>query len=392
MRDVYIVSAARTPIGRFGGSLQSLSSANMGAIVVSEAVNRANIDGSVVDEVILGNVFQAGGKGNVARQAALAGGLPIEVPAMTINKQCASGLRSIALAYQQIGAGEADVIVAGGTESMSNVPHLVLDARWGRKLGALTTVDGMLYDGLHCAIENYHMGITAENLADKYHISREEQDKFALQSYQKALRAIGEGRFEREIVPVRIQSKKGEQLIGVDEHPMETSLEKLQKLTPAFKENNGTVTAGNASGLNDGAAAVVLVSAEKANELGLAPLARIRSVAQAAVPPSVMGIGPVPATRKALQRAGMSVSDIDIVELNEAFAAQSLAVIRDLELDEAAVNVNGGAIALGHPVGCSGARIVVTLVHELIRRQKTTGLATLCIGGGQGSAIVIERV
>jgi len=392
MRDVFIVSAVRTPIGRFGGSLQPFSSSELAGLVVKEAVSRAKVEGSMIDEVIFGNVFQAGGKGNPARQAALLGGLPVEVPAMTINKQCASGLRSIALAYQQIGAGEAEVIVAGGTESMSNVPHLVLDARWGKKLGPLTTVDGMLYDGLHCAIEGYHMGITAENLAEKYNISREEQDLFALQSQQKALQAIREGRFEREIVPVSIKSRKGTEEFSIDEHPQDTSLEKLQKLSPVFKKENGTVTAGNASGLNDGAAAVVLVSADKLEEWGLTPLAQIRSVAQAAVPPSIMGIGPVPATRKALAKAGLSIADMDLIELNEAFAAQALSVMKELELDEAKTNVNGGAIALGHPVGCSGARIVVTLVHELIRQQKALGLATLCIGGGQGSSMVIERV
>jgi acetyl-CoA C-acetyltransferase len=392
MRDVYIVGAARTAIGRFGGSLQPLHSSALGGVVIREAVHRAKVDGTCIDEVILGNVYQAGGKANPARQTAMLAGLPVEIPAMTINKQCGSGMRAISLGYQQILAGEADVIVSGGTESMSNVPHLLLDVRWGKKTGALSAVDGLFYDGLICAIEGYHMGVTAENLAEKYRISREEQDRFAVESQNKALRAIREGRFEEEIVPVPLTTKQGTYLFRTDEHPRETTLEKLLELPPVFKPEKGTVTAGNASGINDGAAAVVLASEETVKEQGLTPLARIRAVASAAVPPSEMGIGPVPAARKALSKADLRLADIDLVELNEAFAAQALAVIKELDLDPAKVNVNGGAIALGHPVGCSGARIVVTLLHEMRRTGKKTGLATLCIGGGQGTALVLESV
>lgn len=388
MEEVYIVSAARTPIGKFGGMLRHLKSSELAAIAVEAVIERSSIVVEQFDEVIIGNVFQAGGKGNPARQAAIKAGLPVTVPAMTINKQCASGMRSIGLGYQQILAGEADIIVAGGTESMSNVPHLVLDARWGKKLGSLSTVDSLIYDGLECAMEGYHMGITAENLVELYGISREEQDRFTLASQQKARQAMEKGYFDKEIVPV---NGKGIHELRTDEHPQETSLEKLQKLNPVFKKN-GTVTAGNASGLNDGAAAVVLVSGKKVKELGLEPLARIRSVASAGVDPSVMGIGPVPSTKKALEKVGMSIHDIDLFELNEAFAVQTLAVMHELGISEEKVNVNGGAIALGHPVGCSGARIVVTLLHELIRQQKQFGLASLCIGGGQGSTMIIERV
>ncbi|MFB5284941.1 thiolase family protein [Peribacillus sp. Hz7] len=388
MEEVYIVSAARTPIGKFGGMLRHLKSSELAAIAMEAVIKRSNIAAEQFDEVIIGNVFQAGGKGNPARQAAIKTGLPVTVPSMTINKQCASGMRSIGLGYQQILADEADIIVAGGTESMSNVPHLVLDARWGKKMGALSTVDSLIYDGLECAMEGYHMGVTAENLAELYEISREEQDRFALASQQKAQQAMAKGYFDKEIVPV---NGRGNQELRTDEHPQGTSLEKLQKLNPAFKKD-GTVTAGNASGLNDGAAAVVLVSGKKVKELGLEPLARIRSVASAGVDPSIMGIGPVPATKKALEKVGMSIHDIDLFELNEAFSVQTLAVMRELGINEEKVNVNGGAIALGHPVGCSGARIVVTLLHELIRQQKQFGLASLCIGGGQGATMIIERV
>jgi acetyl-CoA C-acetyltransferase len=391
MRDVYIVSAARTAIGRFGGGLLPFRSSALGAAVIKDVVEKAKIDPNHIDEIILGNVYQAGAKGNPARQAAMMAGLPEEIPAMTINKQCGSGLRSISLGYQQILAGEADLIVAGGTESMSNVPHLLMDARWGRKLGAPATEDSLLYDGLHCAIEGYHMGQTGENLADRYQISREEQDQFALQSQEKALRAIQEGIFKAEIVPMSRTTSKGTVTIDTDEHPRATTLENLSKLPPAFKKG-GSVTAGNASGINDGAAAVVIVSQDFMEKHDLTPLARIRSVASAGVDPSIMGIGPVPATKKALQKAGIQLDQLDLVELNEAFAAQALAVIKELKLNPEIVNVNGGAVALGHPVGCSGARIVVSLLHELIRTRKTLGLATLCIGGGQGTAMVIERV
>jgi len=391
MEEVYIVSAARTPIGKFGGMLRNLNSSELGATAFKAAVERSGIAYDQFDEVIIGNVFQAGGKGNPARQTGIKAGLPVSVPAMTINKQCASGMRSITLGYQQILAGEADVIVAGGTESMSNVPHLVLDGRWGKKMGPLSTVDSLFYDGFDCALEGYHMGVTAENLVEKFKISREEQDVFALSSQQKAQYAMEKGYFEKEIVPVNIQTKQGDQEFRIDEQPRETSLGKLQKLNPVFKKN-GTVTAGNSSGLNDGAAAVVLVSEKKIKEWDLEPLARIRAVASAGVHPSIMGIGPVPSTQKALKKAGLSIHDMDLFELNEAFAVQTLAVIRELEINEEKVNVNGGAIALGHPVGCSGARIVVTLLYELIRQQKQFGLASLCVGGGQGTTMIIERV
>jgi len=391
MEEVYIVSAARTPIGKFGGMLRNLNSSELGATAFKAAVERSGIAYDQFDEVIIGNVFQAGGKGNPARQTGIKAGLPVSVPAMTINKQCASGMRSITLGYQQILSGEADVIVAGGTESMSNVPHLVLDGRWGKKMGPLSTVDSLFYDGFDCALEGYHMGVTAENLVEKFKISREEQDVFALSSQQKAQYAMEKGYFEKEIVPVNIQTKQGDQEFRIDEQPRETSLGKLQKLNPVFKKN-GTVTAGNSSGLNDGAAAVVLVSEKKIKEWDLEPLARIRAVASAGVHPSIMGIGPVPSTQKALKKAGLSIHDMDLFELNEAFAVQTLAVIRELEINEEKVNVNGGAIALGHPVGCSGARIVVTLLYELIRQQKQFGLASLCVGGGQGTTMIIERV
>ena len=392
MQDVYIVSAVRTAIGRFGGSLLPFRSADLGSHVIKEAINRAKLDPHKVDEVILGNVYQAGAKGNPARQAAIKAGLSYEIPAMTINKQCASGMRAVTIGYQQIKAEEADIMVVGGTESMSNVPHLLLEARWGKRLGPAEVEDSLLYDGLVCAMEGYHMGITAENVAKQYQISREEQDQFALTSQQKALKAIQLGKFDDEIHPITIKTKKGTIEFKTDEHPRETNFEKLQALPPVFQPENGTVTAGNASGINDGASALVLASEKAVTKYGLTPLARIRSAAAAGVPPSIMGIGPVPATQKALTKAGLSLHDIDLIELNEAFAAQSLAVIKELNLDPTIVNVNGGAIALGHPVGSSGSRIIVTLIYELIRKQKKLGLATLCVGGGQGTAVIIERV
>lgn len=392
MRDVYIVSAVRTAIGRFGGSLESFTSSQLGSIVIKEAVRRAGVEGSWIDEVIMGNVYQAGGKGNPARQAAIMAGLPLEIPAMTINKQCASGLRSITLAYQQIIAGEAELIVAGGTESMSNVPHLILNSRQGTKMGDMQVVDSLLYDGLHCAIEGCHMGITAENLAVQYRIPREEQDRFALESQRKAREAIEQGIFATEIVPVTVSKGKETFIFEVDEHPRQTSLEKLGALKPVFKREDGTVTAGNASGINDGAAAVIVASGDAVEKWGLKPLAKIRSVASAAVDPSIMGIGPVPATLKALAKINLTIDDIDLFEINEAFAAQTLAVLQDLKIPEEKVNIYGGAIALGHPVGCSGARIVVTLLNALQRKDKTLGVATLCVGGGQGTTMIVERV
>ncbi|WHY90063.1 acetyl-CoA C-acetyltransferase [Neobacillus cucumis] len=391
MQNVYLVEALRTPIGSFGGSMKEVSAVKLATTVVEEVWKRSGLAGECIDEVVLGNVLKAGLKGNPARQVAIHSGLPVSVPAITIDKQCASGLRAITLAYHQILAGDSNVVMAGGTESMSNVPHLLLNARWGNKMGDLKTVDAMFHDGLHCAIEGYHMGITAENLVDRYQISREEQDVFALESQIKALKAQEQGKFQNEIIPISIKNKKGTSFCIEDENIKTTSLEKLQNLRPAFKEN-GTVTAGNASGLNDGAAAVIVASEQAVKEYGLKPLARIRSVASAAVPPSIMGIGPVPATQKALERANLTIQDIELAELNEAFAAQVLAVNKELGLPEEIINVNGGAIALGHPIGCSGARIVVTLVHELRRQKKQIGLASLCVGGGQGVSIIVEAV
>jgi acetyl-CoA C-acetyltransferase len=391
MQNVYLVEALRTPIGSFGGSLKDVGAVQLATAVVKEVRQRSGISAECIDEVVLGNVLKSGLKGNPARQAAIHSGLPVSVPAITIDKQCASGLRAITLAYHQILAGDSNVVIAGGSENMSNVPHLVMNARWGQKMGDLRTVDALFHDGLHCAIEGYHMGITAENLVESYHISREEQDAFALESQQKAIKAKEQGKFEKEIIPIAIKSKQGSTLVTEDENIKITNLEKLLTLKPAFKEN-GTVTAGNASSLNDGAAAVIVASEQAVKEYNLKPLAKIRSVASAAVSPSIMGIGPVPATQKALTRANLTIKDIELAELNEAFAAQVLAVNKELGLPEEIINVNGGAIALGHPIGCSGARIVVTLVHELRRQKKQIGLASLCVGGGQGVSIIIEAV
>ncbi|MEH7347328.1 thiolase family protein [Gottfriedia acidiceleris] len=391
MQNVYLVEALRTPIGCFGGSLKNAGAVQLASTVIKEVWQRSGLSADCVDEVILGNVLKSGLKGNPARQAAINAGLPVSIPAITIDKQCASGMRAITLAYHQILAGDSNVVIAGGTESMSNVPHLVMNARWGQKMGDLKTVDAIFHDGLHCAIEGYHMGVTAENLVEDYRISREEQDIFALDSQQKAIRAREQGKFEKEIVPVTLRTKQGPILFKEDENIKNTSLEKLQTLKAAFKEN-GTVTAGNASSLNDGAAAVIVASEQAVREYGLKPLAKIRSVASAAVAPSIMGIGPVPATQKALQRANLTIQDIELAEINEAFAAQVLAVNKELGISEEIINVNGGAIALGHPIGCSGTRIVVTLLHELIRQKKQIGLATLCVGGGQGVSMIIEAI
>ncbi|MCM2534279.1 acetyl-CoA C-acetyltransferase [Neobacillus pocheonensis] len=391
MQPVYLVEVLRTPIGSFGGSLKDVSAVELGTAVVREVWERSGLSAESIDEVVLGNVLKSGLKGNPARQAAIHAGLPVSIPAITIDKQCASGLRAIALAYHQILSGDSNVVIAGGTESMSNVPHIVLNARWGQKMGDLRTVDALFHDGLHCAIEGYHMGITAENLVERYQISREEQDAFALESQKKALNAKKQGKFQEEIIPIALNSRQGTSLFSEDEYIKNTNLEKLQNLKPAFKQN-GTVTAGNASGLNDGAAAVIVASEQAVKEYNLKPLAKILSVASAGVSPSIMGIGPVPATQKALERAGLTIKDIELAELNEAFAAQVLAVNKELQLPEEIINVNGGAIALGHPVGCSGARIVVTLVHELRRQKKQIGLATLCVGGGQGASIIVEAL
>lgn len=390
MEEVLIVSAVRTPIGSFGGSLKEIPAHRLGSIAISEAVKRAKISPSDVEEVVMGNVLQAGQGQNPARQAAMGAGIPQETPSFTVNKVCASGLKAVILAAQAIALGDAAVVVAGGMENMSMTPYAVPKARWGERMGNDQFLDLMIHDGLWEIFHGYHMGVTAENVAKRYNISREEQDRFGLASQEKARAAIQEGRFKEEIVPVEIPQKKGAPMIfDTDEHPRETSMEKLAALKPAFIPE-GTVTAGNASGINDSAAALVLMSSREAQARGLKPLARIRSYASAGVDPAYMGTGPIPATRKALKKAGLEVKDLDLVELNEAFASQSLACIKELGLEIGKVNPNGGAIALGHPIGASGARILVTLIHEMRRRQARMGLATLCIGGGQGCALVVE--
>lgn len=391
MRDVVIVSAVRTAIGTFMGTLSNTPVTDLGAVVIKEAVNRAGLEPSQIDEVIMGNVLQAGLGQGPARQAALKAGLPIEVPSMAINKLCGSGLKSVHLATQAIQTGEAEIVVAGGMENMSLAPYLLSKGRTGYRMGDATIYDSMIKDGLECAINHYHMGITAENIAEQYGLTREQQDEFAAWSQQKTEAAIKEGKFKDEIVPVVIPQRKGEPIIfDTDEFPRAgVTADKLAKLKPAFKKD-GTVTAANASGINDGAAALVLMSREKAEELGIKPMAVIRANGAAGVDPAIMGIGPVPATRKALEKANLTIEDLDLVEANEAFAAQSLAVGRDLGIDNEKLNVNGGAVALGHPIGASGARILVTLLHEMQRRGSRYGLATLCIGGGQGVATIVE--
>ena len=392
MREVVIASAARTPIGSFGGTLKNTTAVTLGKTVVEEAVKRAGIKPEQVDELVFGCVLQAGLGQNVARQVSLAAGLPKETPAMTINKVCGSGLRSVGLAAQIIKAGDADIVIAGGTESMSLAPYAVPSARWGARMFDAKMVDVMVNDGLWDAFNQYHMGITAENVAEQWGITREELDEFSLKSQQKAEAAIKEGKFKDEIVPVVIPQKKGDPIVfDTDEYPkFGASLEKMAKLKPAFKKD-GVVTAANASGINDSAAALVVMSAEKAAELGIEPLCKIVSYASAGVDPSIMGVGPIPASKKALDKAGLTVDDIDLFEANEAFAAQSVAVGRELQIPEEKLNVNGGAIALGHPIGASGARILITLLYEMEKRGLRYGLATLCIGGGQGTTVVVER-
>ena len=390
--DIVILSACRTAIGHFGGAFKDVPATELAAAVVAEALKRGGVRPDQVDEVILGNTLQAGLGMNPARQAALKAGLPESVPAHTVNKVCGSGLKAVMLAAQAVKCGDAELVVAGGTESMSRAPFLLPGVRWGERLGHGVVLDHMLHEGLTDALHGIHMGVTAENLVERYGITREEQDRFALESQARAAAAIQQGRFREEIVPVPVAGKKGEaRSVDTDEHPRATTIESLAKLKPAFKPD-GTVTAGNASGLNDGAAALVVTSAARASALGARPLARIVSYASAAVDPKVMGIGPVPAVRRALEKAGLGAEQVDLYELNEAFAAQSLAVLRDLKLDPARVNVNGGAIALGHPIGASGARVLVTLLHALAARSARYGLAALCIGGGQGVALVVERV
>lgn len=392
MKEVVIASAVRTAIGTFSGSLKGIKAVDLGVEVIKEALKRAKVESSEVDEVIMGNVLQGGLGQNSARQSAIYAGLPYQVPAMTINKVCGSGLKAVHLAAQAILVGDADIIVAGGMENMSRAGYLLEKARWGERMGDGKLVDLMLKDGLWEAFNDYHMGITAENIAEQWRITREEQDEFAAASQQKAEKAINTGRFKDEIISLEIPQRKGDPIIfDQDEHPRAgTTVEKLAKLRPAFKKD-GTVTAGNASGINDGAAALVVMSAEKAKELGITPLATIKSYATAGVEPEIMGTGPIPATQKALEKANLKVTDLDLVEANEAFASQSLAVLKELSLDPEKVNVNGGAIALGHPIGASGARILVTLLYEMEKRDSKCGLATLCIGGGQGAAIIVNR-
>lgn len=391
-REVVLVGACRTPIGSFGGQLKDTKAVDLGALVMQEAINRAGISADQIDEVIFGCVLQAAQGQNVTRQSAIKAGIPETVPAFTINKVCGSGLRSVSLAAQIIKAGDADIILAGGMENMSMAPYVLEKARYGYRMNNGTLVDVMIKDGLWDAFNDYHMGITAENVAEKYGITREEQDAFGLRSQELAAKAIAEGRFKDEIVPVVIPSKKGDIVFDTDEYPRATTAEKLSQLKPAFKKD-GTVTAGNASGINDGAGAVIVMSKEKAEELGIKPLARVVSYASGGVDPKIMGVGPVPATRKALEKAGLSIEDIDLIEANEAFAAQSIAVARDLGWENAMekVNVNGGAIALGHPIGASGTRILVSLLYEMQKRDSKTGLATLCIGGGQGTSLIVAR-
>lgn len=392
MRDVVIVGAARTAIGSFGGSLKTVPARTLGAICIKEALKRAGVEADQVDEVIMGNVLQGGLGQNVARQMLIDAGLPQETPAMTLNKVCGSGLRAVSLAAQIIKAGDADIVVAGGAENMSMSGYILPAARWGARMGDTKMVDIMIKDGLSDAFSGVHMGITAENICDQWGLTREELDEFAAASQQKATAAIKAGKFKDEIVPVEIPQRKGDPVVfDTDEFPREgVTAEGIGKLKPAFKKD-GMVTAANSSGINDSGAAVVVMSKEKADELGLKPLCTIKSYASAGVDPQIMGIGPVPSTQKALEKAGMTVADLELIEANEAFAAQSVAVGKELGFNKDILNVNGGAIALGHPIGASGCRILISLIYEMERRDAKTGLATLCIGGGQGTALVVER-
>ncbi|HER0083454.1 TPA: acetyl-CoA C-acetyltransferase [Streptococcus pyogenes] len=393
MKNIVIVEALRTPIGAFGGSFKSVSAIELGTTVLKKILDKTQVKPEMVDEVILGNVLHAGLGQNVARQVAVHSGIPEDKTAFTLDMVCGSGLKAIQLAAQSIMLGDADIVIAGGVENMSQAAYVSTQHRFGQRLGNSQLIDTLVHDGLTDAFNNYHMGITAENVAQKYGISREEQDQFALESQEKAAKALENHRFADEIVPVSVpQRRKDPLIVTTDEYPkVDTSLEKLQQLRPAFLPKEGTVTAGNASGINDGAALLMLMTEEKALELGLTPLVTIESYASAGVAPELMGTGPIPATQKALKKAGLTISDLDLVESNEAFAAQSLAVLKDLKLNPEIVNVNGGAIALGHPIGASGARILVTLIHEMKKRQVTRGLATLCIGGGQGTAVIVKN-
>lgn len=393
MREVVIVGAARTPIGNFGGSLKNVPTRTLGAAAIKGAVERAGVKPEMIDEVIMGCVLQGGLGQNVSRQMALDAGIPKEVPTMTINKVCGSGLRAVELAAQIIKAGDADIIVAGGAENMSSAGYIVPSARWGARMNNVQMVDTMVNDGLWEAFNNYHMGVTAENIVEQWGLTREELDEFALASQQKAEAAIKAGKFKDEIVPVEIPQRKGDPVVfDTDEYPkFGSTLEKMAKLRPAFKKD-GVVTAANASGINDAGAALVVMSREKADELGIKPLCTIKSYASAGVDPTIMGIGPVPATKKALEKAGLTIDDMDLIEANEAFAAQSVAVGKELGIDQSKLNVNGGAIAIGHPIGASGARILISLIYEMMKRPETKyGLATLCIGGGMGTALIVEK-
>jgi len=392
VNDVYILSAVRTPIGKFGGSLASLSAADMGMVAAKAALGRARVQPQQIEETIFGNARQAGGGPNPARQISIRAGIPQEVPSYTVNKACASGIKSIALAFQEIATGNLECVLAGGTESMSRLPYYLEGARWGYRLGNQELVDGMYRDGFFCPMAKMLMGETAEVLVEQYKISRDEQDQFALMSQQRAAAAQSGGRFDAELAPVTIEDKKGATIFSRDEHLfLDANMEKLAKLVPVFPRT-GTITAGNSSGITDGAAAVVLVSEKFAKQNNLRPLARILAATSAGVDPRVMGIGPVPAIHKMERKHGLKLADFDLVELNEAFAAQVLACDRELHFDRQKLNVNGGAIALGHPIGCTGTRITVTLLHEMMKRKARRGLATLCVSGGMGMALAIENV
>jgi acetyl-CoA C-acetyltransferase len=393
MSKVVILSGVRTAIGAFGGALKDVPATELGRVVIEGAVERAGVDRADIDEVIFGNVLQAGLGMNPARQSAIAAGIPEIVPSFTVNKVCGSGLKAVALAAQAIAAGDSDLIVAGGMESMSRAPYVLAEARWGYRLGSGQVIDTMLSEGLTCAMAGCHMGVTAENVAAECSISRKEQDEFAAESQRRAKESIEAGRFKQEIVEVLVKQKKGDPApFNTDEHPRaDTTFDKLARLSPAFQKEGGSVTAGNASGINDGAAALVVSSEERARLMEMAPMAEIVAYASAGVSPRVMGLGPVPAIERVLEKAGMSLAEIELFELNEAFASQSLAVARKLGIDLSRVNVNGGAIALGHPIGASGARVLVSLLYEMRRRDLKTGLAALCIGGGQGIAMIVRR-
>lgn len=392
MKEVVIVSAVRTAIGSFGGSLKDITPAELGATVIKGALEKINLSPEYVEEVILGSVLQAGYGQGVARQAWIKNGYPVEVPCTTINMICGSGLKAVSMAYQSIVSGANDVVIAGGTENMSMAPYLIKNGRWGQRMGNGEFYDTMVMDGLWEVFNNYHMGMTAENIVSQWGLTREEQDELAFNSQRKASAARANGRFKDEIVPVMLPNRKGDPIpFDADEYIKETTPEKLAALRPAFKREGGSVTAGNASGINDGASVVIVMSKEKADALGIKPLCTIVSHASAGVDPKIMGIGPVPATKKALAKAGLKVEDLSLIEANEAFAAQAIAVGKELGFNQEIVNVNGGAIALGHPIGASGNRILVTLIHELIKREGEYGLATLCIGGGMGEALIIKR-